>query len=105
MIAGDVGDHLDFFDRKSGQVAVRNEIITVLMVLARVDGVPHVMEQRGIFQPFALLIIHAMEGVRLVEQRRGQLRHVMRMRLGVVTASGQGHDVPQANIRNFLLDQ
>src|SRR2546430_1860688 len=79
VVAGHVGDQLDLICRKSSQVAVLDQIVRVLVVLAGVDEGADVVEGRGVFQPFPLARAHLMDGGSLIEELKAQLRNVVRM--------------------------
>ena len=79
VVAGQRSEHLDLLGREAGQVAVRDQVVRVLLVLGVADIAADVVEKRAVLQPLALGCRKLVEGVRLVEELERQPRHVGRM--------------------------
>ena len=61
VIACEGCDRFNFVGGKSGKIAMLDEVIGMLMVLADINHIADVMENGRIFQPFALLRIEVRE--------------------------------------------
>ena len=70
MVARDEGDRLDFVRLEAAQVAVLDQVIRVFVVALVADVDADVVENRGVLEPVALAIGQAVNGARLIEQRR-----------------------------------
>jgi len=86
MIPRHERDGFDFVRLEAAQVTVFHEVIGVFMVSLVADVDADVMENRGIFEPHAFHVRQAVNHARLIEQRDGQARHVLRV-LGPVAAA------------------
>ena len=86
VIACDERDRFDFVRLESAKIAVLDQIVRVLVMTFVADVDADVVEQRGIFQPFALAIGQAVTVARLIEDRSRQARNLVRM-LGPVAAA------------------
>ena len=78
-----------------------DEIVGVLVVLALVDEVADVVQNRGVFKPVPLGGSQAMEACRLVEQAQGEAGDMKAMGFRCLTATGQCHDVAPPHVGNF----
>ena len=81
MIAREGRDRFNFVGGKSGQIAMLDEVIGMLMVLADINHIADVMQDGGIFQPFAFSRIQSMQRFRLIEETRRQCGDMLNMRL------------------------
>ena len=54
MVARNIGDDLDLVARETAQFTVSNEILGMLVVLALMDEIADIVQDRGILQPIAL---------------------------------------------------
>ena len=70
VIAGDQRDGFDLVRLESAQGAVRDQVVRVLVVSFVADMDADVVQNRRVFEPVALAIGEAVDGARLIEQRR-----------------------------------
>jgi len=89
VITRDQGDHLDLVRLEAAQIAVRDQVVRVLVVALVRDVNADIVEQRGIFQPLALAIGEGVNAARLFEERDGDLRHLAGVLRPVVAALRQ----------------
>ncbi len=76
VIPGDRGEDLDLVRGEAGQVAVRDQVVRVALVLRVADVAADVVEQRAVLEPLPLGRGELVEGMRLVEDLESQPRHV-----------------------------
>ena len=79
MIPGDERDRLDFVRLESAQVAVRDQVVGMLVVplVGNVDA--DVVKERRVFEPLALAIGERVDAARLIEEGDRQARHLKRV--------------------------
>ena len=99
VVPGERREDLDLVGREPGQVAVRDQVVRVALVLGVADVAADVVQQRAVLQPLALGRRELVERVRLVEDLEGQPRDVRRVEdLGVAppqqTIDAPGPHVP-----------
>ena len=70
VIARDERDRLDLVRLEAAQIAVLDQVVRVLVVALVADVDADVVQERGVLEPFALAVGQAVDGARLIEQRR-----------------------------------
>ena len=84
VVAGERGDDLDLVGREAGQVAVRDQVVRVPLVLGVPDVAADVVEERAVLEPLPLGGGQLVERVGLVEELEGEPGDVGRVEhLGV----------------------
>jgi len=68
MVAGNQRDDLDLVGLEPAQVAVGDQIVRVLVVAFVADVHPDVVQDRGVFEPFALAVGEPVNGACLIEE-------------------------------------
>ena len=101
VVARDRRDDLDLLGGEARQVAVRDQVVGMLLVPGEPDGAADVVQERPVLEPLPLGRRQLVEGVRLVEELERQPRDVRGMEdLGVGAAQEPVHaprpDVPVA---------
>src|SRR5260370_11035805 len=61
VVAGEVGDDLDLGRIEAGEAGVGDQVVGVLVVVAVVDRVADVVQQRGVLEPLALAAAKAVQ--------------------------------------------
>jgi hypothetical protein len=89
VVARDERDCLDLVRVEAAEIAVLDQIVGMLVMLLVADERADVVQQRGVFQPFALAIAEPVDGARLVEQGHRDPRDLMRVLRPVVTPLGE----------------
>jgi hypothetical protein len=74
VVARDQRHRFDFVGFEAAQITVFDQVIGVLVVLVVGDMDADVVEQRRIFEPFAMAISERVGASRLVEEADGQPR-------------------------------
>jgi hypothetical protein len=67
VIAGDQRDGFDFVGLEPAQIAVLDQIVRMPMMAFVADVHAGVVENRGVFQPLAFLVGHAVDGAGAIE--------------------------------------
>src|SRR5262249_2281622 len=67
MEARDIGHHEDLFTGKTTQLTMGNQIVGMLMVLAFMDEIADIMQDRSVLQQIALALAQFVETSGLVE--------------------------------------
>src|SRR5215475_836485 len=101
MVPCDVGDDMNIVDRESSQLAVDDQVVSMLMVLPFIDQVTDVVEDRGVFEPRTCCCTQSMQPLRLIEEAQREARDMQAMHFGCLTAPGQCNDAPPTEIGNF----
>ena len=114
VVAGDQRDDLDLRRLEAAQVAVLDQVIRVLVMPLVADVDADVVQQRGVFEPFALAVRQAVNRAGLIEQRQRQpARPAARGRASSCTArrarsrcgaARRGSDRPARSARGVALD-
>jgi hypothetical protein len=99
MIPGHECDRFDFVRLEAAQVAVLDHVIRMLVMPLVADMDADVVEDGGVLEPLALAVGEAVDGARLVEERDGEPRDLLRMIRPVVAAFGELEDAAPAHIR------
>ena len=89
VVARDQRNLLDLVGLEAAQIAVANQVVRVFVMALIADLHADVVQDRRVLEPLALLVGHAVDGARLIEQRHGELRHLLRVFGPVVAALGQ----------------
>jgi len=77
MIARHQADDRDLVGVESAQFPVANQVIRMFVVRVVADVRANVVQQRAVFEPLALLGAEAVLLPRRVEERQGQLGHLL----------------------------
>jgi hypothetical protein len=85
VVAGDQGDRLDLFGIEAAQIAILDQIVRMTMMALVADVHADVVQERRVLEPFALAIGEAVNGARLIEERRREPRDLCGV-LGPVVA-------------------
>ncbi|HYM25237.1 MAG TPA: hypothetical protein VEU08_18600 [Vicinamibacterales bacterium] len=99
MVTCDQRHDFDFVRLEAAEVAVADQIVRVPVVPLVTDVNPDVVQDGGVFQPFALAIGQSVDDARLVEQGRRKARHLVRVRGPVVAALRQLDHAPAPDVR------
>ncbi len=99
MIPRHERDDLHFFRLEAAQITVLDQIVRMFVVSFVADVHADVVEDGRVLQPRAFAIGQAVDGARLVEQRRRQPRHLLRVFGPVVAPLGQLDDAALADVR------
>jgi hypothetical protein len=99
VVARDESDRFDLVRLEPPQIAVLDQVVRVPMMLFVADEDADVVEDRGVLEPFALAIGEPVDRPRLIEQRRGQPRDLLRVFRIIVTALGELEHAPAADVR------
>ena len=92
VVPGERGEHLDLVGREARQVAVRDQVVGVPLVLGVADVAADVVQQRPVLEPLPLGRGQLVEGVRLVEELERQPGDVRRVEhLGVAAPQQPVH--------------
>jgi hypothetical protein len=108
VVARDQRDRLDLFRFESAEITVLDQIVGMLVMLLVADQRADVVQQRGVFQRFALTVAQSVDGACLVEQCHRDPRDLMRVLGPVVTPLGELVDAAAADVgvavglRDFL---
>jgi hypothetical protein len=89
VIARHERDRLDLMRLEATQIAVRHQIVRVLVVSLVADMDADVVQDRCILEPFALAIGQPVDRARLIEQSDREARDVLRMLGPVIAAFGE----------------
>ena len=92
VVARDERDRLDVVRLEAAKIAVLDQIVRVLVMTLVADVDADVVQQRRVFQPFALAIGQPVDRARLIEERHGETRHLVRVVRPVVAALGELDD-------------
>jgi hypothetical protein len=103
MVACDERHELDFRRLESAEIAVLDQIVRVLVVSRVADVDANVVHQRGVLQPFPFAVRQAMNGSCLIEQRRSQPGHLLRVLWPVAASLAQLDDTSPADV-GILVD-
>ena len=98
VIARDERDRFDFVRLESAKVAVLDQIVRVFVMTFVADVHPDIVEQRGIFEPFALPIGEPVDGARLIEEHHRETRHLAGMFRPVVAALAELDDAAPPHV-------
>jgi len=98
MVASNQRDGFDFLRIEPTQVPILDQIVRVFVMALVTDVDADVVEDSRIFEPLALVIGHAVDASRLVEQHRRQARDLLRMLGPVVTAFGEFEHAAPADV-------
>jgi hypothetical protein len=99
MVAGDQRNDIDFVRFEPAQIAVLNQIVRVFVVPLVADMDADIVQQRRIFQPFALAIGQTVHAARVIEQHHRETCHLLRMVGPVVAALRQLDDAAATDVR------
>ena len=108
MIARHERNCLDLVRLESTQIAVFDEVIRVLVVAFVADVDADVVQERRVFEPFALVVGQSVNGARVVEERERQPRDLLRVLRPVLAPLGQFDHAAAAHVgiaiglRDFL---
>ena len=98
MVARDERDRFDVVRLEAAKIAVLDQIVRVLVMTLVADVDADVVQQRRVFQPFALAIGQSVDGARLIEERQGQTRHLAGVFRPVVAALGELDDAAPPHV-------
>src|SRR5262245_17330899 len=85
MIPRDERNRLDLLGLEAPEIPILDQIVRVFVVALVTDVHPHVVKNRGIFEPFPLPVGEPVNGARLVEEGDREPGHLLRV-LGPVVA-------------------
>lgn len=102
MIAGHQRNHLDLPWIEPAQISILDQVIrmSVMPIVADVDT--DVVEQRGILEPFTLLIAKPMHATCLIEDAERQARDLLRVLRPVAASFAELNDAAAAHVRIAL---
>ena len=89
MVASNQRDGFDFLRIEPAQVPILDQIVRVFVMALVANVDTDVVEDSRVFEPLALVIGHAVNASRLVEQYRRQARNLLRVLGPVVAALGE----------------
>jgi hypothetical protein len=99
VIARDERDRFHFLGLESAKVAVLDQVVRVFVVPLVADMDAEIVQDRRVLQPLALEIREAVNRARLVEERDGEARDLMRVLRPEVASLGELEDAAAANVR------
>jgi hypothetical protein len=99
MVASDQRDDFHFLGIEAPQITILDQIVRVFVVAFIADVDAAVVEDARVFEPFALVIGHAVDASRLVEQHRREARDLLRMFGPVIASFGEFEDAAPADVR------
>lgn len=89
VISGDQRHHLDLGRIEAAQISVRDQVVGMLVVIFVADMHADVMQQRGVFEPFARLVGEPVDAPGFVEQRQREPGHLVGMVRPIVAPFGE----------------
>ena len=102
MVARDESDDLDLLLREAAHVVRHDEVLSVTMVPITGDVKTDVVEDRRVLEKEAVGVGEAVQLAGLVEDRKSEPGHVMRMGLRVVASASELHDAAAALIGKLV---
>ncbi len=98
VVARDQRNRVDFVGVEPAQIAVPDEIARVPMVALVADMHADVVQQRGVFEPFALAVRQAVNGAGLIEQRQRETGDLVRVFGPVIAPFGEFDHAAAAHV-------
>jgi hypothetical protein len=99
VIPGHEGDRFDLIGLEAAEVAVLDQVVRMPMMALVADVDAGIVENRGVFEPFALLVRHPVDGARSIEKRQREPGNLVRMIRPVAAPLGQLDDAAPPHIR------
>jgi hypothetical protein len=98
MVARDERDGFDLVGLESAQIAVRDQIVRVLVVPLVADVDADVVQERGVLEPLAFPIGQAMNAASLIEQRQREPGDLIRVFRPVIAPFGELDDTAPPDV-------
>jgi hypothetical protein len=99
VIASHQRNGFDLFRFKTAEIAVLDQIVRVTMVTFVADMDAGVVQNGRVLEPFALLVGHAVDGARPVEERQRKPRDLVRVIRPVTAALSEFDHTAPAHVR------
>ena len=98
MVAGDVGDDVEFIGGEAFEIAVLDEVARMLVMAAVADVPTDIVEHGGMFEEFALGGAEVGVGGEIIEDSEGELGNFKGMLFVVVAAAAEFNDAAAAGV-------